>query len=61
MEPGADRLSTSAASLDCQTYLCLFGRYRRLRKDYEQLIENSEAMIYLASIHIILKRTPMTA
>lgn len=35
------------------------GRYRRLSKDYEQLTESSEAMIYLASIHIMLKRTPV--
>jgi len=37
------------------------GRYRRLSKDYEQLIESSETMIYLASIHIMLKRTPVAA
>ena len=36
-----------------------FGRYRRLSKDYEKLTESSEAMIYLASIHIMLKRTPV--
>jgi putative transposase len=35
------------------------GRYRRLSKDYEQLTESSEAMIYLASIHTLLKRTPV--
>lgn len=34
------------------------GRHRRLSKDYEQLTESSEAMIYLASIHTWLKRTP---
>lgn len=38
-----------------------FGRYRRLRKDYEQLTASSEAMIYLASIHTMLKRTPLPA
>jgi hypothetical protein len=32
-----------------------------LSKDYEQLIASSEAMIYLASIHIMLKRTPVAA
>lgn len=32
------------------------GRYRRLSKDYEQLTQNSEGMIYLASIHSMLKR-----
>jgi putative transposase len=38
-----------------------FGRYRRLSKDYEKLTESSEAMVYLASIHIMLKRTPVAA
>jgi putative transposase len=38
-----------------------FGRYRRLSKDYEKLTESSEAMIYLASIHTLLKRTPVPA
>lgn len=38
-----------------------FGRYRRLSKDYEQLTTSSEAMIYLASIHTMLKRTPIPA
>jgi putative transposase len=38
-----------------------FGRYRRLSKDYEQLTASSEAMIYLASIHTLLKRTPVPA
>jgi putative transposase len=38
-----------------------FGRYRRLSKDYEQLTASSEAMIYLASIHTMLKRTPLPA
>jgi putative transposase len=32
------------------------GRYRRLSKDYEQLLENSEGMVLLASIHRLLKR-----
>lgn len=31
-----------------------FGRYRRLSKDYEQLLENSEGMIYLAAIRRLL-------
>ena len=38
-----------------------FGRYRRLSKDYEQLTKSSEAMIYLAAIHTMLKRTPVSA
>ena len=32
------------------------GRYRRLSKDYEQLPETSEAMIYSAMVHIMLRR-----
>ena len=32
------------------------GRYRRLSKDYEFLTETSEAMIYIAMIHIMVRR-----
>jgi putative transposase len=32
------------------------GRYRRMSKDYEYLIESSEAMVYLAMIRLMLKR-----
>lgn len=32
------------------------GRHRRLSKDYESLPECSEAWIYLAAIHLMLKR-----
>lgn len=32
------------------------GRYRRLSKDYEQLPQTSEAMIYAAMVHIMLRR-----
>ena len=32
------------------------GKYRRLSKDYEALPQVSEAFIYLASIHILLRR-----
>lgn len=34
------------------------GRYRRLSKDYEHCTKSSEAMIYLASIDMMLKRQP---
>jgi putative transposase len=33
-----------------------FGRYRRLSKDYEGLPENSEAMIMVAMINLMLHR-----
>ena len=36
--------------------LAWLGRNRRLSKDYESLPECSEAWIYLASIHLMLKR-----
>jgi putative transposase len=32
------------------------GRYRLLSKDYEELPESSEAMIYIAIIHLMLRR-----
>lgn len=32
------------------------GRYRRLSKDYEQNTASSEAWIYLAMIHIMVRR-----
>ena len=36
------------------------GRYRRLSKDYEKCTQNSEGMIYIASIHTMLKRIAAT-
>ena len=32
------------------------GRYRRLSKDYEKCLRSSEGMIYIASIHTMMKR-----
>ncbi len=34
----------------------LFGRYRGLSKDYEQLPQSSEAMVLIAMIQLMLKR-----
>lgn len=36
------------------------GRYRRLSKDYEKCTESSEGMVYIASIHTMLKRIAAT-
>jgi putative transposase len=33
-----------------------FGKYRQLSKDYERLPESSEAMIYVAMIHRMVRR-----
>ena len=32
------------------------GKYRRLSKDYEYLPQSSEAFVYLASIHLLVRR-----
>ncbi len=32
------------------------GRYRRLSKDYERCTKSSEGMVYIASIHTMMKR-----
>jgi putative transposase len=36
------------------------GRYRRMSKDYEQLPENSEAMIHIAMINLMSRRLAKT-
>ena len=33
-----------------------FNRYRRLSKDYEYLTQSSEAMIYAAMSHLMVRR-----
>jgi putative transposase len=38
--------------------LAWLGNYRRLSKDYEELCPSSQGMIYLASIHRMLRHTP---
>jgi transposase len=37
------------------------GRYRRMSKDYEYLIESSEAMIHLAMSRLMLRRLALNA
>lgn len=32
------------------------GKYRRLSKDYEALPETSEALIYAATVHVMVRR-----
>ena len=32
------------------------GRYRRLSKDYERCPQTSEAVVYIASVHMMLRR-----
>jgi putative transposase len=36
-----------------------FSNYRRLSKDYEECVHTSEGMIYIASIHTLLKHLPI--
>lgn len=36
------------------------GRYRRMSKDYEQLPENSEAMVHIAMINLMSRRLAKT-
>lgn len=36
--------------------LAWLSRYRRLARDYERLIENSTAHVYIASIHVMVRR-----
>jgi len=38
-----------------------FGRYRRLSKDYERCPTSSEATIYIASIHTMMRRLAIAA
>ena len=48
-------LCTSAAVVVERTFAWL-GRCRRMSKDYEELPENSEAMIQVAMINLMLRR-----
>jgi putative transposase len=37
------------------------GRYRRLSKDYEKCTKSSEGIVYIASIHTMMKRIAATS
>jgi putative transposase len=41
--------------------LAWLGRYRRLSKDYERCTKSSEGVIYIASIHTLLRRVTAVA
>ncbi len=41
--------------------LAWLGRYRHLSKDYEQLPQTSESIIYIAMIRLMLKRLALTS
>ena len=52
----AQRLCRAAAPLDRGADLQLVGGCRRLSKDYEYQVESSEALIYAAMSHLMLRR-----
>lgn len=55
-EPGQKGFKVQPKRWVVERTFAWLGNYRRLSKDYERLIRNSEGMIYLASIKTMLKR-----
>lgn len=55
-KPGEKGFVVQARRWVVERSLAWFSRNRRLSKDYERLCETSEAMVYIASIHVMLKR-----
>ena len=53
--PNPDRRNAAAIS-DGIIARDRLGRYRRLSKDYEELVETSESMIYLAMTNLMIRR-----
>jgi putative transposase len=58
-EPGQKGFKVLPRRWVVKRTLAWLGRYRRLSKDYEECTLSSEGVIYLASIHMMLRR--MTA
>jgi putative transposase len=55
-QPGEKGFVIQARRWVVERSLAWFSRNRRLSKDYEHLCETSEAMVYIASIQVMLKR-----
>lgn len=55
-EPGQKGFKVQPKRWVIERTFAWLGNYRRLSKDYERLLPNSEAMIYLASINTMLRR-----
>ncbi len=55
-QPGEKGFVVQARRWVVERSLAWFSRNRRLSKDYEHLCETSEAMVYIASIQVMLKR-----
>ena len=53
---GQEGFSVLARRWVIERTIAWLGRYRRLSKDYEQLPQSSENMIYLAMINLMLHR-----
>jgi putative transposase len=55
-EPGQKGFAVQPRRWVVERSLGWFSRNRRLSKDYEHLCDVSEAMVYIASIQVLLKR-----
>jgi len=55
-EPGTKGFVVQPKRWIVERTLAWLGRYRRLSKDYEYLTRTSEAFVYLAMSHLMLRR-----